>query len=255
MKMNKTNDSKTVAIGDVHGHYRELIELLDKLEHDHNIDFEKDTLVFLGDYVDGGPNTKDVLDHLIYLKETYPHFKFLYGNHEDLLIDAMIPHHPVYGDYDMWFNQGGKETLISYSNKMGLDYYKSSLIGINDALPAKHLEFIKNLDTYYETDNYFFVHAGVKSEPLEQVKKTMTRFDMIWIRDSFIFSKYDWGKKIIFGHTINDGRYSPGFLSPIIKNNKIGIDTFAHNRGKLTAVILPNEEFVYTQFTDNAAEA
>lgn len=248
-------ENKIVAIGDVHGHYRELIELLDKLEYDHNIDFEKDTLVFLGDYVDGGPNTKEVLDHLIYLKETYPHFKFVYGNHEDLLMDAMIPHHPVYGDYYLWWNQGGKETLDSYTKQMNLDEYESSLVGMKDAIPELHIQFIMSLDTYFETDDYFFVHGGVLPIPLEQAKEEMTRYDMIWIRDQFILSDFDWGKKIIFGHTINDGRYNPGFLSPIVRKNKIGIDTFAHNKGKLTAVILPDEQFVYTKFTEDATQA
>lgn len=249
------NTNKIIAISDIHGHYKELIELLDKLEYDHNINFVKDTLVFLGDYVDGGPDTKSVIDHLIYLKEEYPHWKFLYGNHEDLMLDAITPHHPIYGDYYIWWNQGGKETLDSYSKDMVLDNYEQSLIGITEALPTKHLNFMMGLDTYYETKDYFFVHGGVKPMPLEQAKKEMTRYDMIWIRDEFILSKFDWGKKIIFGHTVNTGEYNRGFLSPIIRKNKIGIDTFMHNKGKLTAIILPEEKIISTKFTEDALVA
>ena len=78
---------------------------------------------------------------------------------------------------------------------------------------------------------------------------------MIWTREPFISSKFKWEKKIIFGHTIDfDGRYqkSGGILKPIIKKNKIGIDTFAHNTGRLTAVILPEETIVSTKFYEHA---
>lgn len=246
---------KTIAIGDIHGHYRQLIELLDKLEHNYNIDFEKDTLVFLGDYVDGGPDTKQVIDHLIYLKEEYPHFKFLYGNHEDLLWDAYLPHHPVYQSYNLWWTQGGKETLQSYAKEFTGGEYLKALFSIKQ-MPSEHLDFIKQLDPYFETEDYFFVHGGIYPDmTIEENKKETSRHDMIWLREPFISSDYDWGKKIIFGHTVDyDGTYHPKGkpCMPIIRDNKIGIDTFLHNQGRLTALILPEEKIVQTPWTDDA---
>lgn len=237
--------NKTIAIGDLHGHWIQLQELMNKLINEHGIKPDKDTFVFLGDYVDGGPDTKKVIDWLIQSKKDHPHWKFLYGNHEDLLLDALNPAHPIYHSFHLWWNQGGRATMNSYLKDSNLTKYEESLANPIHVIPPDHIIFLTDLETYCEDEKYFYVHGGVNwNNSIEWAKKNMSRYDMIWERD-FIHSNYKYEKKIIFGHTIQ----TPG-LKPWIFANKIGIDTMAHNTGRLTAIILPEETIVQTEFTD-----
>ena len=275
---------KIVAFGDLHGHYDQFMEIMGKfMDNDwYGVDPNKDVFVFLGDYVDGGPDAKGILDELISLKEQFPHWKFLFGNHESLMLDALNKRHPIYGDYYLWYNQGGKATLDSFKPRQSLqpteyEKYQHSIMQPLDVIGEEYLEFIRRLDLYYETDEYFFVHGGVYpnrsiSDHIKSVQSAypagfdpylMTEgdmaYDMIWMRDPFIGSKYDWGKKIVFGHTTfpygpywaagDDGKPAkrPGY--PFVKKNKLGIDTMMHNVGRITSVILPEERFVFSDFT------
>lgn len=273
---------KVIAIGDIHGHHTEMCELMYKLFGRDDIDPNTDIFVFLGDYVDGGPDTKKVLDTMIKWKEQFPHWKFLFGNHESLMLDAFNPKHPIYGSYDLWAGQGGYETINSFKpplseNPTEEEQYQYSIMQPEDLITEPYLDFIRNLDLYYETDEYFFVHGGLYpnrsiEDHIEAVKKDYPSsfhpalmsegdmaYDMIWMRRPFLDSHYDWGKKIIFGHTV----YPRGVILgndpdtmlktnkigyPLIMDNKIGIDTMPFNTGRLTALILPDEEFVFTDF-------
>lgn len=259
---------KTFAIGDIHGHYDQMMRLFDQLMFGKNppANPNKDIFVFMGDYVDGGPDTKAVLDELISLKEQFPHWKFLFGNHEHLLLDAFNPKHPVYGDYYLWWNQGGEETLNSFKppRSFGLSDYERSIMQNTDLITKEYLDFMKGLDLYYENDDYFFIHAGVMPGlSLDKFKKkidkltpeTITEGDYgyygIWVRDEFLISEEDWGKKIIFGHTVfpytcylKTGPHTIGaYGEPLVMDNKIGIDQMHHNEGEMIAVELPTETF------------
>ncbi len=246
--------NKVVAVGDIHGHYKELMYVMHCLqESQYNIDFKKDVFVFLGDYIDGGPDTKQVLDALIKWKKLYPHWHFLYGNHEDLFFDAMNPNHPTYGDYYLWWNQGGRETTASYVRTFDAEDYQKAMIRPQDVIPKEHFEFMHGLEPYYEDSKYFYVHGGILPEhTIEWNKKHMKLYDMIWMREPFLNSEYDWKKKIIFGHTIQVKPYGNDFLKPFVMLNKIGLDTFAHNQGQLTAIILPNEILIQSEYTSHA---
>lgn len=250
---------KTWAIGDLHGHYDQFVRLYSQILSE-GFNPDDDTLVFLGDYVDGGPQTKDVLDWLILHKQKYPHWQMLYGNHEDLMLDALVYNGRIYGSYDLWWNQGGRATFESYLPPE-LTSYEKAISQVKDHILVEHLEFLMKLPRYYETDDYFFVHAGVSpSLELEDFKKKLDSQDeeseeqAIWIREEFLKSKKDWGKKIIFGHTIfpyrtffgtnpNTGEKMTNFGYPLIADNKIGIDGMAHNVGNLIAIELPEEKF------------
>jgi serine/threonine protein phosphatase 1 len=119
---------------------------------------------------------------------------------------------------------GGEATLRSYMKAGGLN--EANLI------PPEHLEFFDNLRLYYETENYIFVHGGLKANiPLEH----QDEWDMLWLRDEFIYSDFDFGKLVIFGHT--------PFREPLILDNKIGIDTGAVYGNKLTCVELSAMKF------------
>lgn len=228
--------NKIFAISDIHGHYEELMALYKQLP----INPKKDQLILLGDYIDRGPDTNKVVDQLIKWKEKYPHWQFLYGNHEDLMLDALVYGGRIYHSYDLWWRQGGKQTTMSYVPQ-DLTYYEKALVQPEDVIPSEHLEFLMALPRYYETDDYIFVHGGVK--PGKTPEET-TPYDLIWLRDEFIYSDYDWGKKVIYGHTADD---HTGTFEPFVQENKIGIDTAVcySALNKLTCVELPSEKFYF----------
>ena len=205
----------TYVIGDIHGCYDKLIALMNKI----NIDLDSEKLVFLGDYIDRGPDSYEVVDYLINLKKKYPDIVFIKGNHEEMLEKYISE-----TDRFTYLINGGQQTLESYSR-----YYKPT----DDSLiPDEHFEFFESLVLYQETDHYIFVHAGLrKNVPLEKQKPE----DMLWIRKNFIQSNYDFGKQVVFGHT--------PLPEPLLQPNKIGIDTGAVYGNKLTCVRLPDLVF------------
>ena len=206
---------KIFAVGDIHGCYEKLRKLMDKLP----IDMQRDQLLFIGDYVDRGPSSINVLDYLIDLKKRSPGIIFLKGNHEDMLQKYLDG-----SDRFTYLLNSGQQTLDAYLNnrKASEDY----------PVPAEHLEFLKALRLYHQTEEYIFVHAGLRDGiPLESQKEA----DMLWIRDEFIYSDYDFGKRVIFGHT--------PFKEPLVQVNKIGIDTGAVYGNQLTCLQLPQMTF------------
>ena len=203
------------AVGDIHGCYDKLLVLMGKLD----IDFESDTLVFLGDYIDRGPQSFEVVAYLCDLKQRHANTIFLKGNHEEMLEKYLSGE-----DRITYLVNGGQQTLESYMNRPRPEG--------EPAIPSTHLEFFKSLRIYYETQNYIFVHAGLKNKvPLEKQKTE----DLLWIRRRFIESKYDYGKMVVFGHT--------PLHEPLLLPNKIGIDTGAVYGNRLTCVRLPELVF------------
>ena len=233
---------KTWAIGDLHGHFDQWIRLYNKIKANGFTD--DDQLVFLGDYIDGGPQTKELLTWLIEYKKAYPQTVCLYGNHEDLMLDALDYDGKIYGSYDLWYHQGGKATYESYIPKDS-DSYSKAIMQVKDTIPQEHRDWLMALPLYYQTDKYFFVHAGVlPNKSLKEQTDLVDKGDkdmietFIWIRDQFIYSVYDWDKKIIFGHTVHEEPYKD--------NYKIGLDGMFHNDGNIFALALP-EEVIYTE--------
>lgn len=203
------------AIGDIHGCYEKLSALMDKIP----IDMSRDTLVFIGDYIDRGPRSFDVVQHLVNLQELFPDIIFLKGNHEDMLQKYLSG-----SDRLTFLMNGGRLTLE--------DYLNHASAGENEPIPAEHRGFFNRLRTSYETEEFIFVHAGLRPKvPLEKQSPK----DMVWIRQKFIYSDYDFGKRVVFGHT--------PFNEPFVKPNKIGIDTGAVYGNQLTCVKLPQVEF------------
>jgi len=206
---------KIFAIGDIHGCYDRLKALVEKIP----IDFSRDTLLFIGDYIDRGPHSVEVVDYLIQLKNRFPEVIFLKGNHEDML-DKFLNG----DDRFTYLLNGGQQTLDSYLTKP----VQSEFFPI----PPDHMEFFKSLRLFYETEEFIFVHAGLRPRiPLE----SQNTEDLLWIRDKFISTKYDFGKRVIFGHT--------PLKKPLVEPNKIGIDTGAVYGNALTCVQLPELVF------------
>lgn len=208
---------KIFAVGDIHGCLISLENLLDRLP----ISWGKDYLVFLGDYIDRGPDSKAVIELLVELKKEYPErIITLKGNHEWMLERFLKGI-----DIETYLYNGGETTLRNYFN------YKTGKIEI----PSEHLEFLKNLKLYFELADYIFVHAGLRPGiPLE----LQTEEDLLWIRDSFYLSEKEFLKVIVFGHT--------PFSIPLILRDRIGIDTGCVYGGYLTAVELPDLKFYQT---------
>jgi serine/threonine protein phosphatase 1 len=206
---------KIFAIGDIHGSFDRLQELMQKIP----IDFTEDTLVFIGDYIDRGPGSVEVVNYLIGLKKRVPEIIFLKGNHEDMLekyLDGT--------DRFTYLLNGGQNTLDSYLSKTNSSN--------SFPIPPDHMEFFQSLRLYYETEDYIFVHAGLRPKvPLESQEAE----DLLWIRDKFIYSRYNFGKPVVFGHTPLE--------KPLVEPNKIGIDTGAVYGNALTCVQLPSLEF------------
>ncbi|MBW2601403.1 MAG: serine/threonine protein phosphatase [Deltaproteobacteria bacterium] len=206
---------RVFAVGDIHGCLDKLVLLMGKID----IDFKKDTLVFIGDYIDRGPKSKEVVDYLMDLAHGKDSVIFLKGNHEYMLQGYLD------GTDTMFFLANGGEATIR-------SYLQSGLRDEVEPIPSDHLEFFDSLRLYYETADYIFVHAGLKAQvPLEK----QNEWDMLWIREEFIYSDFDFGRQVVFGHT--------AFQKPLVLANKIGIDTGAVYGNKLTCVELPAQRF------------
>jgi serine/threonine protein phosphatase 1 len=195
---------------------------------------KNDKLILLGDYIDRGPSSKDVLEKLIFLKSKYPsQTVFLMGNHEWLLLSSLgyidnandIVEHPT----PMWLQNGGITTLQSYVPDSKFTIYdmfsftKERLIPL---IKSEHIDFLKNLPYYYAIDDYIFVHAGC--DPTVDLKM-QDKETFIWDRSLFEFASMmitakktlQWNKCIITGHN---------YKGPIINNKYIMIDCSGSNK-------------------------
>jgi serine/threonine protein phosphatase 1 len=213
---------KIFAIGDIHGQIHKLRKLIDKLYID-----KECLLVFVGDYIDRGHYSFEVIEYLVDLNKKH-NCVFLKGNHEEMFMDFMSGINE-----DLFVQNGGYNTIQSYENN-GYDVHQHTDY-LERHLPGKHIKFYQNLKNYYETEDYIFVHAGLlpKNIPLDQQPIDI----LLWERYDFINSDFDWGKKVIFGHTPNK--------EVLVMHNKICIDTGScFEDGCLTCVKLPEESFI-----------
>lgn len=235
MKPGIPENTRIYAIGDIHGCSDLLETLLDQITADNlmRADMQSKKLVFLGDYIDRGPDSARVIDILTHgLPDGYEAI-FLKGNHEAMLLEALENTKSAL----FWMQNGGRETIASYAFRKELLDSDSEpdtddpMPVFTQDLPPEHLDFLASLQHSYQCGDYFFAHAGVHPDrPLDQQKDR----DLMWIRDRFLFSEKDFGKIIVHGHT------------PVREvdtaDNRIGIDTAAVYGGKLTALMLEGKQ-------------
>lgn len=218
------------AVGDIHGRLDLLEQLLGMIEAAEEAwPAERVILIFLGDYVDRGPDSRGVIDLLMAgLPERFEHV-FLRGNHEETMLQCL------YSDesFDSWASYGGIATAQSYGLNIDENTPIRELDGVAicrelaNAVPQSHKEFLQALPTRVEAGDYLFVHAGVRPRvPLEEQSDR----DCMWIRDEFLNYRGNFGKVIVHGHT--------PVPEPESLPNRIGIDTDAFHTGRLTAVCL-----------------
>ncbi|WP_217585830.1 metallophosphoesterase family protein [Lentibacillus saliphilus] len=229
-------DKKRILVmSDIHGALKQLNALLDKVSYDPNVD----QLILLGDYVDRGPDSCGVLNKVMSLKDEGA--IVLRGNHDDMLV-AAVDGEP--SAWDRWMRNGAEKTLLSYDATMTdeLSLPKS------DAFQA-HVEFIKGLDYYYETDSHIFVHAGVDPElPIDETDS----HELVWIRSKF-HDGYHGQKTVVFGHTPTPNLHDDSEKYDVYfgENNIIGVDGGAVYGGQLNCLELSGNKMYSVKSNQN----
>lgn len=228
-------DVRVYAIGDIHGR----VDLLDAMLKRIDADLEKNPVstgieVYLGDYVDRGPASREVIDRLVARNRTF-RAVFLKGNHEEYL--ARFVTNPLV--LEDWQHYGGLQTLVSYGITPPIDTGREGHAKLAAAfdlvLPDGHRRFLANLRLSFTCGDYFFVHAGVRPGiPLAKQREE----DLLWIRRDFLLCEEEFGKIIVHGHT--------PVPEPDVRPNRINIDTGAYATGRLTCLRLEEDrvEFV-----------
>lgn len=204
---------RIIGITDIHGELEKLTSVIEQISLS-----KEDTIVFMGDYIDRGPSSREVVDTIINMQNIC-NCVYLIGSHEYALLHSKSDD---YYNYLFW-NYGGEATVKSY--------------GSYENIFDVHGEFFKSLKPYHVIDKYLFVHAGIRiGIPLE--KQSLE--DMVYIRSEFYTKKHGLPYKIIFGHT--------EFAEPMVRDDKICIDTGCgkYLSSPLTAIVIENntEKFV-----------
>jgi serine/threonine protein phosphatase 1 len=220
------------AIGDIHGRRDLLDDLLARIDSDDAARPPAQTqIIFLGDLVDRGSDSRGVVERLIQLREASDNVRLLKGNHEELLIRVYE------GDKratSLFHRVGGRETMLSYG--MSEDEYDAVDLSelaelIPNHVPTAHIDFLKSFDDWIEAGDYLFVHAGIRPGLAIEEQETS---DLRWIRRDFTEHKGEFSHMVIHGHTITEGVDE--------QRNRIGIDTGAFATGKLTAIGIEGSE-------------
>jgi serine/threonine protein phosphatase 1 len=223
--------TRLYAVGDIHGRDDLLDRLLQSIAQDADPapGATRRVLIYLGDYVDRGLGSRQVIERL--LRPPLEGFEtvHLLGNHEEAFL-GFLEGKPIAFD---WFKYGGLETLYSYdvpiprraSAPRDMDALRRRAVA---AVPRAHVAFLRGCKLWHVEGDYAFVHAGIKpGVPLERQQAD----DLLWIRDEFLTSRADHGGKVVVhGHTICE--------RPEIRPNRVNIDTGAYASGRLTCLVL-----------------
>ena len=233
------------AIGDIHGCLDELTSLHKKILTHDKFDVKNDLIIYLGDYIDRGKNSKEVINQILKLKNNKIKTVNLMGNHDEFMIDFLFNNK---NNIENWLNFGLDQTLRSYGIEV-VDFIKD---GFSDdiieqlrktllsKMSEEHINFFKNLELLFSSENYLLVHAGI--DP----KKTLedqTKEDFLWSRSEDFFNKdFKADKIIVHGHTPEE--------SIVNHTYRINIDTGCYFSGKLSCVLL-NDINDHREFIDS----
>ena len=230
-------EHRVYAIGDVHGRLDLLDDILNKIQDDNaSRPTARTTIVFLGDLIDRGPQSAEVVESLRSFRSTFAKTVFLLGNHEEVLLRIMAGETEILPD---WLKFGGAECVRSY----GIDPIDlqcrngaAALRMLRRAIPKEHLKFIGDFVDTASFGSYLFVHAGIRpGVPLAH----QVPHDLRWIRGPFLESESDHGRVVVHGHTVSE--------RVEIRSNRIGLDTGACRTGVLTALGVEGAEFWFLQ--------
>jgi serine/threonine protein phosphatase 1 len=218
---------RVYAVGDIHGRADLLKQMFTVIDADiARNPVARPIEVFLGDYIDRGPDSAQTLDLLIE-RGLYRETVFLKGNHEAYFLEVL--RNPA--KLEDWRQFGGLQTLMSYGIRPTLSPDASEqadlINALTDIMPADHLTFLRSLKPSFVCGDFFFVHAGVRPGiPLNEQQET----DLLWIRNEFLDSEENFGKFIVHGHT--------PVREPDIRSTRINIDTGAYATGNLTLLTI-----------------
>lgn len=225
------------AIGDIHGRFDLLQPVHAQIRRDLAArPAEQSIEIFLGDYVDRGPQSRDVVEWLIRSEPACDERICLMGNHEDLLLGGLADA----AGTEAWLVNGGIETLLSYRPTPRASLADMTLDDVRElfaeAFPESHRAFLSELSHMQIYGGYAFVHAGIDPDrPIDD----QDPFDLLWIREPFLTSTADFGLVVVHGHT-------PA-VEPEVRPNRINVDTGAFFTGRLTCLAL---EGVRRRFLD-----
>jgi serine/threonine protein phosphatase 1 len=223
--------ARAYAVGDIHGRLDLLDDLLRAIEEDNAARSVKPTfVVFLGDFVDRGPDSSGVIERLRTWQPQGVQPVYLAGNHEEMLLRIMAG---KAANVHRWLEYGGKECVESYGvDPKQLDRLDDRRAGelLRQAVPQEHRNFLEHLGDSFRFGDYLFVHAGIRpGVPMGE----QTTADLRWIRDPFLSDTTEHGFVVVHGHTI--------FKEVDERTNRIGIDTGAYRTGVLTALAIEDD--------------
>ena len=230
--------TRVYAIGDIHGCVDRLRALHEVILQDVvETTLDRRVAVYLGDYIDRGPESRKTVDLL--LEEPLPGFDSIHliGNHEAFLLEFQEDQLFALS----WLKNGGYATCFSYgvdpaAPPEGVDYLTWLHRSLTDRMPRSHRRFFETLRSSHVEGDYLFVHAGIRPGlPLDDQDLD----DLLWIREPFLSSDEDFGKIVVHGHTPTE--------EPELRANRIGLDTGAVYGGKLTALVLEGDERRFLQ--------
>jgi len=221
-------------ISDIHGCLDQFDQLIAAL----NIESVSDKLILIGDYVDRGPNSKEVVEKVMSLVKDYGAIA-LRGNHDQRLVDLIRSSNPTI--QTKFIEHGGIETIRSYCNITS----ENSEVDLNTAINFimnnynHHIEFLSNLPLYYEDDHHLYVHAGIN--PNYTNWKEQSDYDFMYIKDEFIYQPTIIDKKIVFGHTKAIDIHQKADIW--FGEDKIAIDGGCAYGLQLNALIYENDQY------------
>jgi serine/threonine protein phosphatase 1 len=219
------------VIGDIHGRVDLLKDTFAGIDADRGMLPSKKALhIFLGDDVDRGPCSREVINAVIARGKRYPSV-YLKGNHETYLLEFLKDPSVL----ATWRLYGGLHTLLSYNLTPSIapDVQESVMLAslFYAALPKSHLRFLNSLETSHICGDYFFVHAGVR--PGVALTR-QSEADLLWIRNEFLLNEQSYAKIVVHGHT--------PVVEPDVRSNRINIDTGAYATGRLTCLALEADQ-------------
>lgn len=228
----------TYGVGDIHGRLDLFEKMIERIRFDSAGIGEKPLIVLLGDYIDRGPASRQVLDRILRLREeTWCDVEALMGNHEEALLQFL--REPGYGV--SWVEYGGGATLASYgvavpAMRTDPEAWEAVRDAFLEVLPRSHIEMLSGLRVSLQTDDYLFVHAGVNPDvPLSEQGAQ----EFLWIRAPFLASEKACDYVVVHGHTPEE--------EPSNQRWRIGLDTGAYATGILTGMRLLRDERVVVQ--------
>src|SRR5215813_5554779 len=240
---------KTFVVGDIHGRCAQLLNLLEMLPRNESAD----TLVFLGDLIDRGPDAPGTVESVLQVQEKTPsHVTCLRGNHEQMLLDF------IDGNSNIWITPvtGGERTFEQYTGRLAIAHTEAELGDlrrtVEQSIPPKHLEFMRAMPFFYEDDYAIYVHAGLEKgkHPRDSPPQSL-----LWMRDMEFYKNYS-GKLCVFGHTPTPFLPLRGRLGRhgiYISHSAIGLDTGYNHHSPLSCLSLPDFT-LYQTYADGREE-